>query len=437
MNDRIREFIESASRTLSELLLAEEPVLDGSVGVDERARELLQEVGRLATERCFNDLGWLHAEALKSDGYKVVRAPRVKFQVAFGDVYVRSPYLQKPGVKRGARPLLEQHGVRGGRCSALVLRWIADFGLERPFEKASKAMAEHHGLDVGATTVRLRTLASAERMMEWQEQRLRDAPGAEAESQKPLIFIELDGCHLPVVRWMSAGQLNRTDHPPDKLLPECAWTEARTGTARVAGEVTPLFICRRDEYDELTLRLEGLVNQLGGGLDTQIVAIGDGAVGLKEALQRRFPNLLYILDRGHLKSHLYAVADALEVEDRTGWVKAVTAVLAAGGEELILDGLKGPAGEEAARNAGTESTNIVQNFREHLMRFKDSVAYDVYEANDWPIGSGEVESAHRYISQDRMKKAGAWWLREHLNPMLAARAVRANDRWDEYWRSAA
>jgi len=26
-----------------------------------------------------------------------------------------------------------------------------------------------------------------------------------------------------------------------------------------------------------------------------------------------------------------------------------------------------------------------------------------------PIGSGEVESEHRYISQKRLKLAGAWW----------------------------
>jgi len=28
---------------------------------------------------------------------------------------------------------------------------------------------------------------------------------------------------------------------------------------------------------------------------------------------------------------------------------------------------------------------------------------------DLPIGSGRVESAHRYVIQDRLKIAGAWW----------------------------
>jgi hypothetical protein len=30
-------------------------------------------------------------------------------------------------------------------------------------------------------------------------------------------------------------------------------------------------------------------------------------------------------------------------------------------------------------------------------------------ARDLPIGSGEIESAHRYIAQKRLKLPGAWW----------------------------
>ncbi|NOT58322.1 MAG: hypothetical protein HOP18_27275 [Deltaproteobacteria bacterium] len=50
-----------------------------------------------------------------------------------------------------------------------------------------------------------------------------------------------------------------------------------------------------------------------------------------------------------------------------------------------------------------------------------------------PIGSGEVESAHRYVIQHRLKLPGAWWKAEHVEPMLALRVVRANEEWDTYW----
>jgi hypothetical protein len=32
-----------------------------------------------------------------------------------------------------------------------------------------------------------------------------------------------------------------------------------------------------------------------------------------------------------------------------------------------------------------------------------------------PIGSGEIESGHRYVFQNRLKISGAWWKMENLS----------------------
>lgn len=56
--------------------------------------------------------------------------------------------------------------------------------------------------------------------------------------------------------------------------------------------------------------------------------------------------------------------------------------------------------------------------------------------SDLPIGSGEVESAHRYVIQERLKKTGAWWNPEQASNMLALRTLRANRGWDNYWEQA-
>jgi hypothetical protein len=44
-----------------------------------------------------------------------------------------------------------------------------------------------------------------------------------------------------------------------------------------------------------------------------------------------------------------------------------------------------------------------------LKRFSDAVHYEQLLAQGLPIGSGEVESAHRYIPQKRLKIPGATW----------------------------
>ncbi|MDQ3685090.1 MAG: hypothetical protein M3430_05740 [Acidobacteriota bacterium] len=70
----------------------------------------------------------------------------------------------------------------------------------------------------------------------------------------------------------------------------------------------------------------------------------------------------------------------------------------------------------------------------YLERFQDAVCYDEYEAQGYPIGSGEVERVHRYIPQKRLKIAGASWKPETINQMLALRVIRANGWWTDFWQ---
>jgi hypothetical protein len=50
-----------------------------------------------------------------------------------------------------------------------------------------------------------------------------------------------------------------------------------------------------------------------------------------------------------------------------------------------------------------------------------------------PIGSGEVESGHRHVIQQRLKLAGCWWKETHAQAMLNLRVARANNLWNSYW----
>ena len=50
-----------------------------------------------------------------------------------------------------------------------------------------------------------------------------------------------------------------------------------------------------------------------------------------------------------------------------------------------------------------------------------------------PIGSGEIESGHRHVIQQRLKLAGAWWKEPNAQAMLGLRVARANQLWDSYW----
>ncbi len=68
---------------------------------------------------------------------------------------------------------------------------------------------------------------------------------------------------------------------------------------------------------------------------------------------------------------------------------------------------------------------------------EDQLNYPEALAQGLPIGSGEIESAHRYVAQKRLKLPGAWWRVENAEHMLALRINRLNGDWQAYWTALA
>jgi len=70
----------------------------------------------------------------------------------------------------------------------------------------------------------------------------------------------------------------------------------------------------------------------------------------------------------------------------------------------------------------------------YLNAKKDFLGYDAALAKGWPIATGIVEAACRYIVKDRMDITGARWGLEGAEAVLRLRALIANGDLDAYWR---
>ena len=64
-----------------------------------------------------------------------------------------------------------------------------------------------------------------------------------------------------------------------------------------------------------------------------------------------------------------------------------------------------------------EDTPVEKCYR-YLNNRRDSLDYKNALEKGLPIGSGEVESSHRYVIQKRLKIAGAWWKPQTAEWML-------------------
>jgi len=109
----------------------------------------------------------------------------------------------------------------------------------------------------------------------------------------------------------------------------------------------------------------------------------------------------FILDKPHLKKHLFETAVALGLNDekQRQWVHSKLDRISEGHVQEIIEELK-------TQNT-VEPNDRVRRLISYLLRFEDAVDYDRFKELGYPIGSGEVESAHRSIPQKRLKLPGA------------------------------
>lgn len=437
MDDRYRTALESARKLIVQAVFECEPELEKEpLRLDERVRALTRELGRDVLVDVYEELSRRVTERAQQRGLVVQRRPEIEVVTVFGAVSVPSPYLWNPERHEGARPVRSDLGLEHRHRSPALERALVDFGAEESFGHAAQRVQEHYGFSLGRTTI-LRVVEGHARRAEFFIQaRLDEAKRRfeEPPAKRPGVdrmLTELDGCEI------RTGTLERTpgeERSPVRRLPKRrrneAWRDVRVGLARPLGEVDSTYVARMDTYPHVVGQLFGAACDRGLSSRTKVVAVGDGGQGLREELDAQFTGLQFVLDRPHLKGHLYETAESMGLKDvaRESWVSTRMERIDRGHVGDVLQELSAHKGRGKAR---------VRRLHSYLKRFRDAVHYDAFRAQEIPLGSGEIESAHRTIPQKRLKLPGTWWHPDTVNPMLALRVLRANRWWETYWARAA
>lgn len=438
MDERYRDEITNASRMLTRAILEKEADLEkGARQVDALTRRLLREVGRETVLGVFTALCERLEARARAQGMTLHKRTSIAVMTLFGVLMLVSPRLLDRRTKRASCPLSELGLRHGGRTPA-VERALTDFGAEESFGHAAKRFQEHYGFEVGRTTVLRVVEGHAAKAQASVHTRLESA---QKQFDEPLatrpgvdrMLVEMDGCEIRTGTLRPAGTDQRS---PVRGLPKRvrdeAWVDVRVALARPIDELDPTYVARHDKYERVVDELFGAACERGLSSRTKVFAPSDGGFGLREALDAKFAGLRFILDRPHLRSHLFDTADRIGLRDqaRNRWV-AHKIVLLDGDAEQIETALG-----ELRAHKGRGKKRVGQLLK-HLTRFRDALGHDEIRAAGIPVGSGEVESAHRTIPQKRLKLPGAWWRPDTLAKMLGLRVLRANGWWDGYWENAA
>lgn len=401
-----------------------------ALGLDASVRDVLRLVGHRTMTLGLTELATAAVAEAREAGFTINRSAVIEVSTLFDVVSVPSPYLNHSGTKKKARPVRDELGLRHRCKTPAVERALTDFGIEDSFQLAAERFEEHYGWAVGRTSVLRVVEAQADAAMAYVEERLDKEPDIEGRGPD-LLLLELDGCEL---RTAELGEPHPTERTPVRGLPRrkrpSQWRDVRLAFSRPLGTDDKLFVGGLKPYDEVVDQLYQVATHQGMDRHTVVTAVVDGGNGLKEAIEHRFGDVVCFLDRPHLEAHLHDTAKAMDLGDaeRHAWVAETIGTLSDGQVASVLTALREYDGPGVER---------VKQLTKHLTRFEDAVAYGMAHAWGVPQGSGEIESAHRYIPQRRLKLPGASWRPDHINPMLALRLVRANGWWQDFWHQQA
>jgi hypothetical protein len=311
------------------------------------------------------------------------------------------------------RPFCERAGVRPRGRSRRLQRALVDFGAEESFARAAQRVREHYGLEVAAEQVRQQTLQHGAQISAL------SVPPPQRAART--LVTQLDGSMIPIVIPPAQGE----DRRCGKAL---LWREARLCLARPQDSATPCY--------GATLGSAALAGELwrataqaaGLGERTHVHGMGDGAPWILTQFQEQFGGQGdSLLDFYHVSEYLAAAAAVIHPKNPERWRRRQQGRLLENQVPAVLRALAPHLEPEAAPQAPVRAAH------RYLSERRAHLDYAGARAAGRDIGSGEIESGHRHVIQQRLKLAGSWWKETSAEAMLGLRVARANQLWQRYW----
>jgi len=304
-------------------------------------------------------------------------------------------------------------GIRSHSYSLRLQKALTDFGADDPFAKVAIKMKEHYGIDVPVSSGRTATLKHAARCGQ-------ELLPALPRGKEEVLIGEVDGSMVPIVEYPDR---EANDLRKKKTV---MWKEAKLCLVRVPDEVTPTIAVTMGDGKACGELWRCVAESSGFGKNTYLHCLGDGAVWIANQMEIQFgAQASYLIDIYHVCDYLAPVA-ALLGDDGKTWVGEQKNQLLIGQLQRVFSTLKPLV---AANDPECPASACLR----YLSARTDQLNYAKAIAKGLPVGSGEVESAHRYIIQKRLKLPGAWWRNQNAQHMLNLRSMRHNNQWNLYW----
>ena len=156
---------------------------------------------------------------------------------------------------------------------------------------------------------------------------------------------------------------------------------------------------------------------------TKMVLLSDGAIWIDNWQKSHQIEWTSILDYYHVTEKLHEIANLfLTKAKKTSWVEQNCKLLLEGGWDDVLEKIINL--ESKNTDKLEKRDNLVKHFRKNRKRMD----YQSFLEEGLYIGSGFIESAHKFVVQKRMKLSGQRW-GNGIQGMLDLRCCSQSNKW--------
>ena len=359
---------------------------------------------------------------------------------AVGWTEVTRPYYRCPHCHTGQFPAGTGLDIENTEFSPGVRRRKALVGQAARFERGCQQRALLAGLTVTAKSVEPVAEAigadiAAREQVEIQRAVQLDLPIIAGEPI-PILYVQMDGTGIPVVKQETAGRQGRTDGQPAHtreaklgcVFTQTGWEEE--GFA-IRDPTATTYTGTIETAEDFGKRLYLEAWNRGWSHAKKKAVVGDGAAWIWNLAGQHFPGAIQILDLYHARPHLWDLARKLHPGDARAQKRWLGVY-----QKRWLDKGKIEKLVVSLRAIASPSAEVPEKLRieaDYFETHAERMRYPQLRQQHLFVGSGVIEAGCKSVIGSRLKQSGMFWTVDRANSILALRCCHLNGRFKNYW----
>ncbi len=387
------------------------------------------------------------------------------YQSIFGAYELnRVVYGTREGQKIELAPLDQRLQLPEGEFSYVLQDWDQSVGMEQAFSRVNETLGMILGFNQSVDSLERMNRRMAREVESFR--RSRATPPAEEEGQ--IVVVTADNKGIPMRRPVDQRPVGSRRKKGEKANKKQMATVGAVYTVdpkvRTAEEVVatlfreespkrkrkdPPVAQHKRVWSSLSMERDGNVrrgqDEVFGWMAQEqarrnpagtkdVVCLMDGQPSLWE--DRRtylaLDNVVEILDLLHVTPRLWEAAYLFHGEgsdQASAFVRERLLGILYGRVGYVIGGLRQMGTKHKLRGHKAKKLARICNY---LEKNRSRMCYHDYLAAGYPIASGVIEGACRYVVKDRMERAGMRWTVEGAQAMLDLRSTYVNGQWEEF-----